>query len=93
VLAGLPAEVHHGIHALGDAQHVGHFGDVGAHEGLAGTQASDRLHIGQPKLVLAGKLGPQKAADAPGSTRHQDCFHVRYARVRDRSGDLPQHNL
>ena len=79
VFAGLPAEVHHGIDAFGDAQHVGEFGDVGAHEGLAGTQVSDRLDIGQPELVLSGELGPQEAADAPGGTRHQDRFHVSYS--------------
>src|ERR1700693_5782687 len=76
VFAGLPAKVHHGIYALGDPQHVGEFGDVRAHEGLAGTQVADRLYIRQSKFVLSGQLGPKKSADAPGSTRHQDRLHA-----------------
>ena len=76
VLAGLPAEMHHGIDALGDAQHVGELGDVRAHEGFARAQVADRLDVGEPELVFPGQLGPQEGADAPGGTRHQDCFHT-----------------
>ncbi|GAA1706201.1 hypothetical protein GCM10009734_06210 [Nonomuraea bangladeshensis] len=75
MLAALPAQVEHGVHALDGLGHGGRVGEVGD-DLLLPRAGLDRLEIGEPQdATLAGEPGAEQRADFPRGTGHENA-HV-----------------
>src|SRR5438270_13371665 len=68
------AEMHHCVDALGDAQRVGHPGDVGTHEAVA-LRRLQRPPVGEPQPVFVAELAREMRADVARGTRNQHRLH------------------